>query len=133
MSSGTATLDQPTAVSRFEMLAGMAIVFGLMSSLKAPTGLLVWAFGFAAVQIGTVRWVSRFRSRAGRIVWSGLLLFPAFLVVVGAWLVIHRGINMAAMSSIDIFLSVATLSCNVAAALFVWSGSASRWLAAPPA
>jgi hypothetical protein len=131
--NGLANLDRPTEVSRFEVLAGMAIVFSLLSSLTGPKGVSVWAFAFAGIQIGIVYWVSRYQSRAGRIVWSGLLLLGTFFVVVGLWMVIHRSLNMPTMSGVDIFLSVAILSCNIAAALFVWSGPASKWLAARPA
>jgi hypothetical protein len=128
MSDGLSVEGRPLGVIRFETFAGMAIVFGLLSSLIGPKAVWIGAFGLAVVQMGLVCWTARYRSRAGRLIWSGLLLIFAFLVVVGFVITIHRGINIPAMSGLDVFLSIGTLGCNAAAALFLWSEPTSKWL-----
>jgi hypothetical protein len=125
--------NRPRAIAIFETLACIAILLGTISSLIRPQVGLVWPIAFGVVELALIFAISRYRSRAARIVWSGLLTLVWLLALVGIGIFVRRGISFPTMSGLDGFFTVLILGCNLAALRYLWSSTSSKWLKRAPA
>jgi hypothetical protein len=121
--------EQPVEIARFELAACSAVALAQLSALQSKS-YSAWDAAIGAALIAAVLLASRYRSRWARILWSGLLLLFALIVIVGLVVIaLNPGVGLPPISNLDLFLSLAGLACDVVAAFLLWSAPASNWLA----
>lgn len=128
---GDGMRERPVEIARFELAACVSIMLAQLAAIADQNhAYSVWDFTVGAVLLASILLVSRLRKSLGRLIWSGLMIFFLFVVVVGMAIVAARiDIDMPFISNLDLFLSLVGLACNIAAAYLVWSAPASKWLA----
>ncbi|HMI18324.1 MAG TPA: hypothetical protein VK533_02135 [Sphingomonas sp.] len=123
-------MDRPREINRFAGLALAACLINVGSTLIvldfAKKGLLATAVG-AAIAVGLILWVARWRSPIGRVVLTIWLGFGIGAGLAGyAMILLTRHVVM--MSPVVHALSLVTLALNCAALVLLWSRAASVWL-----
>ena len=123
-----AASQRPIQIKRFEALACVGALLAQIPSIIVQD-FSIWDVVVGIALLTSVIMTSRFRISIGRIAWSIMMIIFAIIVTVGLVYIVNNNVKLPHFSGLDILLSVAVMVCNVAAAIYLWSAAASRWLA----